>query len=204
MNLEILTKFDEEILSKKWGDLTPIEVVGRTLTHIKVWKCLCDCGNYIEVPRNHLNRGFAKHCGCKDVKEINIEQKLKEVHKNMRLRCCNPNHPRYFRYGGRGITVCDEWRGVENFENFYKWAIESGYKHKLELDRIDNDKGYSPENCRWSTRKEQANNRRTNVKINYRGNEYTVSELMELFGITRHKMDRLLKNNNYNIDFMEV
>ena len=92
--------------------------------------------------------------------------KLYNVWKEMRQRCNNPKHNHYKRYGGRGITVCKEW---DDPEAFYNWAVNNGYKEGLTLDRINNDKGYSPDNCRWVTVKEQCKNRSSNHLISFMG-----------------------------------
>lgn len=101
-------------------------------------------------------------------------------------RCYNANHKYYNRYGGRGITVCDEWKN--NFQAFYDWAISNGYRDDLTLDRKDNDNGYSPENCRWTTKKEQSNNRENNIVITYNGKTQTLSQWAEEIRIPYHKL----------------
>ena len=100
---------------------------------------------------------------------------------DMRARCYNPKGLCYPRYGGRGVTVCDEWR--DNPSAFFEWALSNGYESGLEIDRIDNEKGYSPENCRWVTRKENCRNRRSNVMIEHEGELITLVELSERLGI---------------------
>jgi hypothetical protein len=100
----------------------------------------------------------------------------------MRNRCRNPNEKAYKYYGARGIKVCKEW---ETFDNFHKWAIETGYVEGLTIDRIDNNKDYEPNNCRWATKKEQALNRKTNRHIEFRGETKTLCEWSEEYGINR-------------------
>lgn len=104
----------------------------------------------------------------------NIQQTLKSVRWAMIGRCYNPNLSCYKYYGGRGITVCDEWRF--NKESFFDWAMSHGYDSKLQLDRIDNNKGYYPENCRFVTSKTNMNNTRKNVYLTHEGVTKSVSE----------------------------
>lgn len=109
---------------------------------------------------------------------------------NMLTRCSNKNTKAYNYYGGRGITVCDEWKN--SFNSFYDWSMNNGYESNLTIDRIDVNGNYSPDNCRWTTIKTQANNRRNNHYVNINGVVRTLTEWCELYGINyRTVQDRL-------------
>jgi hypothetical protein len=107
--------------------------------------------------------------------------RLYSIWKAMKTRCFNPNFAAYARYGGRGITVCKEW--VDDFLAFQKWALANGYSDDLTLDRIDTNKSYCPENCRWASYKEQANNTRRNIKITVNGETGTVAEICRKYSV---------------------
>lgn len=191
-----------DITNQRFGRLIALKRCERPKGHPAVWLCLCDCGNYKEVTLNHLRRG-TKSCGCLS-KEIAPERaklaKLKEraikhgdfgtklygVWAGMKRRCNNPNVLHYEDYGGRGIKVCDSWN---DYINFKEWAISSGYKEGLTLDRIDVDGNYEPSNCRWVGWHTQQRNRRNTVKIEYEGRMVTMQELSEITGIKAHTLD---------------
>ena len=108
----------------------------------------------------------------------------------MKARCVDSNSHKYHAYGGRGITICEEW--LNSFEAFYDWAMANGYRDDLSIDRIDNDGNYCPENCRWATPKEQANNTRTNRLLEHNGEKRTVSEWADITGIAKKAIYRRL------------
>ena len=100
----------------------------------------------------------------------------------MKDRCLNKNVPCYKNYGGRGITICDNWK--ESFEDFYVWAMDNGYDDNLTIDRKDNNAGYFPDNCRWATNKEQSRNRRSNIVVSYKGEDMTLIDASEKSGLS--------------------
>mgnify|MGYP003288865965 CR=1 FL=1 len=117
--------------------------------------------------------------------ETNKNSRLHRIWSNMNSRCKNPKNNRFHDYGGRGITVCDEWH---DYLTFKQWAMANGYEDHLTIDRIDNDKGYSPNNCRWVNRFVQQNNMRTNTTIEYRGEKHTLAEWSRIFDIPYHTL----------------
>ena len=116
--------------------------------------------------------------------------RLYRIWKAMRSRCNNPNTLAYPRYGGRGIGVCKEW---DDFSKFRAWAIANGYSDDLSIDRVDNDGGYSPDNCRWATRKEQNTNQRSNRMIEFHGERKTLTEWAALMGLSFTCVDDRLR-----------
>lgn len=107
--------------------------------------------------------------------------RLNRIWRGFRQRCYNPNQPDFKYYGGRGITVCPEWK--DDFKAFYDWAMSNGYQDNLTLDRIDCNGNYEPSNCRWVTMKVQTNNKRCNIRVVVDGKEMSLKELSKVTGI---------------------
>lgn len=167
----------------KFGKLTIIEQVLPKEKGYSVWKTKCDCGAYKNVKSGHLLRGNVKSCGCWHVKHGHTAKGVYSSEYNtwisMRDRCNNPNNKSFSRYGGRGIRVCEDWNN--SFETFISdMGLKPTPKHSI--DREDNSKGYSKENCKWRTPTEQARNTRRSVLIlNVRTGVYydSISEAAE-------------------------
>ena len=162
---------------------------------------------------------MVKSCGCLRAEKSAINASKNHKHKESRTRlyhtwqgmkgrCSRKNQLDYGRYGGRGIAVCEEW--LHDYEVFRKWAMENGYADHLTIERTNNHKGYSPDNCIWADMKTQSRNRRSNVKIEYDGEMITLTELAEIFGLepkvvmARHKrgdttLERLTRSSGDKI-----
>lgn len=160
------------------------------------WKCKCDCGNVRVVSSRGLLSGTSQSCGCLIVEKHQTQRglsnsKLYNCWRSMKKRCYTKSCKSYPNYGGRGIKICEEWK--DDFLAFYEWAVNNGYADNLSIDRIDNDKGYFPDNCRWVDATVQNNNRRNNDKIVFQGMEKSVSEWSRITGINRKTISERLK-----------
>lgn len=182
-------------IGERYGKLVVLRFVEKRGEH-RVWECRCDCGNIVNRVGASLRSNRRKHisCGCYIKKysklpsrgKINIDyphiKYLVALLTQIKQRCYNANYKLYSRYGGRGIKMCQEW--LDDTEIFCKWAIENGFEKGLTIDRIDNDKGYSPENCRWANILVQCNNRTSNRILIYNGVAYTAANLARQTGLT--------------------
>lgn len=187
----------KDLTGRRFGRLTVLErtedYVSPSGNRCSQWLCQCDCGNTTVVVTSSLTLGITSSCGCKSIettKELCTThgmsgKRIYNLYYSMRGRCYNPDSISYKKYGAKGITVCDEWMGEDGFINFYNWSMTNGYQEHLTIDRIDGTKGYSPDNCRWATYKEQANNTKATVFLTYKGETKPASEWAEITGISQ-------------------
>ena len=179
----------KDMTGESFNGCKVISYVG-TKNRRAVWKCICFCGEEFEAVGTQIRNGHKKSCGClrskvtteKNYKHGKVNTRLYTIWSGMKARCNNVKHPAYDRYGGRGIKVCEEWE--KSFEEFEKWAKNNGYEKHLTIDRINNDEGYSPDNCQWSDYYQQARNKSNNSLSLYKGKMRTRGEIAELTGLT--------------------
>jgi len=177
------------VIGNRYGNLV---VIGKEKKGVHWYRiCQCDCGNVISVYLGSLQRGATLSCGCyhrQISKEVNTKHgmygtRTYNIWFNLRQRCLNQKHHAYYRYGGRGISVCDEWH---DFEQFY--ADMGDCPDGMSIDRIDNDGNYEPDNCRWSDYRQQSNNRSNNVYLEYEGKKRTIAEWSRELGIDYQRL----------------
>lgn len=179
----------DDLTNQRFGRLVAIKPTEKRKHRCIMWECKCDCGNTVEVMSRNLLCGKTKSCGCLYLDTRGNEKhgmhnmRIYYTHKAIIQRCYNRNNPEYHNYGGRGITVCDEWIGEHGFERFFKWAMENGYSEELTIDRINNNGNYEPSNCRWVTYIRQQNNKRTNHYLTYNGKTQSMADWAREIGL---------------------
>jgi hypothetical protein len=187
----------KDLTGQKFNMLTAVRFTKVSPGGQAYWLFRCDCGNEKEVRANHAKTGQIKSCGC-STSELMSQNGSKHGHykgdvatpeysawTQAKQRCHSPTHQSFFRYGARGIAMCDRWRdgdgGLSGFECF---IADMGLRPEGgTLDRIDNDKGYSPDNCRWVSMKVQGRNRSDNLVIEFQGEKICATEAAEKVGL---------------------
>ena len=195
----------QNLVGKKYGRLLVIKRT-KSVNGKAKWLCKCDCGNECVVYATSLKSGNTQSCGCykrENAKKLystvrQNDKRLYAVWNGIKQRCTNPNNNAYHNYGGRGIKICNEW--ANNYKSFYDWAISAGYKKGKEIDRIDNNGNYEPDNCRFVDEETQANNKR-NVRL-YTINGiifYICQRINQSYKITYHQHGCTYYKKQYTI-----
>ena len=183
----------ENLIGQKFGMLTVLSQANDKVRsdgyHIAIWNCVCDCGNEIIVSSSTLKSGHTKSCGClqgehhNDSNHRTGKTRLYRIWGDMKQRCYNENNSSFKNYGGRGIGICDEWK--QSYIKFKEWALQNGYDDNLTIERINVNGSYCPENCKWATQLEQANNTRANRMITFNGETLTLAQWNKKLGFKR-------------------
>ena len=185
-----------DLTGKQFGRLIVIGRAENAKNGNVRWYCQCDCGEIVIVGRKELRSGDTNSCGCLK-KEIIAALNMKHGESNTRLfriwagmksRATNPNVKDFKYYGEKGVTVCEEWEN--NFKAFEKWALSNAYSDDLTIDRINSDKEYSPDNCRWADIETQNNNKRNNHYLTHNRKTMTIAEWAKEIGIS----DKIIRN----------
>lgn len=196
----------EKLVGRKFGRLSVISVDNECISSHKYLVCRCDCGNMVSVVGCSLLEGKTKSCGCLK-NEVLVKRskthgmtntRIYQTYRSMRQRCINPNNKCYKFYGGKGITICQEW--LDDFTAFYTWAMNNGYDDSLTIERKDVSKGYNPENCTWIPMSEQCLNRTVNHFVTYKGEKMTLSELARKVDVSCIVITTREEQYNYDYD----
>ena len=181
---------DNKWIGQKYGRLTVTGFVHKGKKWY--WECTCECGNSIITQAYLVRNGHTSSCGClqrERASEASLvhgqsNSRLYRIYNGMKNRCYNQKQQNYENYGGRGITICEEW--IKSFTSFEEWALSHGYADDLSIDRIDNNGDYSPENCRWVTRTEQNENTRRNHLVTIGSRTQPLSAWVRERGLNYH------------------
>lgn len=198
-------KFNRLEIIEDLGMVTVTTKTGITRKRHRV-NVKCDCGNVITVTLSDIKNGRTKSCGCY-IKEITSERSKKHSKTGDRLyimfasiksRCYNKNNKAYYRYGGRGIKICDEW--LNDFLLFHDWVVKSGWEDGLQIDRIDNNGDYEPNNCRFVTARENSNNKSNTIFLNFNGENLPIAVWAKKTGIGIETIRRRIFNYKWDIE----
>lgn len=181
---------DNKWIGQKYGRLTVTGFVHKGKKWY--WECTCECGNSIITQAYLVRNGHTSSCGClqrERASEASLvhgqtNSRLYRIYNGMKNRCYNQKQQSYENYGGRGITICEEW--LKSFTAFEEWSLSHGYADDLSIDRIDNNGDYSPKNCRWVTRTEQNENTRRNHLVTIGDRTQPLSAWVRERGLNYH------------------
>ena len=182
-----------DLVGRIFGRLTVLRRVGVDKCGHIMFECQCSCPErtILTVTGTHLLTGHTQSCGCLQRERTSAarlkwktddEQVLAERFKSMKRRCYCKTERRYSDWGGRGITICDEW--LNDHSKFMDWAKRNGFQKNLEIDRINNDGPYSPDNCRWITKAQQQTNKRNSLLFEIDGETHTVTDWSSISGVS--------------------
>ena len=195
----------KDLTGMRFGRYTVIRRVENDKHANAVWLCRCDCGNEKAVVGSALRKGAVVSCGCYHKEDVSkrftkhgmAKTRIRNIWNHVKQRCTNPNDRAFPYYGGRGITVCEEWKN--DFVSFYNWAMQNGYTDELTLDRIDTNGNYCPSNCRWVTRKEQQNNTRYVHNYTINGKTKSIAEWCRIYNAPYERVRRRVVDEGWNI-----
>ena len=181
----------ENLKGRLFGRLTVIDFAGYGSSRKTQWLCQCSCGKRSVVKSANLKNGNTRSCGCLEQEsKMHANKKhglrhhpLYHTWLNVKDRCNNPNNRHYNNYGGRGINICPQWQ--ECFKSFYDWAMSSGWKRGLTIERINVNGDYAPANCCWIPLSQQAKNKRNTILIELQGEKFHVEEVAKILGIAK-------------------
>jgi hypothetical protein len=216
-NTSTKSALGDEMVGQSYNRLTVVKNLGFIYStrgcKIYLVETVCTCGNHVVLPIGRIRNGNTKSCGCL-AREVTSNRSTTHGHKNrskygengsnlyfvwigVKQRCLNKNHKAYHRYGGRGIRICDRWR--HSFQNFLA-DMGATYKPTLTLDRIDNNKDYCPDNCRWATSKEQSNNMSSNHIVEFRGKKMTLTQAAEMCNMRPDLVNSRINTHGWDVE----
>lgn len=195
----------KDLSGQRFGRLVAIKSMGKSSVHGSMtWLCQCDCGGNVVARADQIKSGNTKSCGClseesrhKPKKHGGSSTKLYKVWTSIKGRCLNKNSQGFRFYGERGISICPEWL---SFDVFRDWALSNGYKKGLSIERIDNNKGYFPENCKWIKMTDQRDNQRSTRRVTLNGQTKTLKQWSKATGIKHTTLSTRIFERNWPIE----